>query len=99
MLGVGYGYIYRYRCDPRRHHALRQIDAKDGRRDLYKPQPVMRVRWNTNTDTPLPPDEPRMRIRPRGHHQLLLKADARDRRLEIVRRGRHAGAAVFERGP
>jgi len=25
---------------------------------LYKPQTAMRVRWNMNTDTPLPPDEP-----------------------------------------
>ena len=25
---------------------------------LFKPQTAMRVRWNTNTDTPLPPDEP-----------------------------------------
>ena len=25
---------------------------------LFRPQVAMRVRWNTNTDTPLPPDEP-----------------------------------------
>ena len=25
---------------------------------LFKPQPALRVRWNTNTDTPMPPDEP-----------------------------------------
>ncbi|MFL6515232.1 MAG: WD40/YVTN/BNR-like repeat-containing protein [Chthoniobacterales bacterium] len=25
---------------------------------LFKPQPAVRVRWNTNPDTPLPPDEP-----------------------------------------
>jgi hypothetical protein len=25
---------------------------------LFKPQTAMRVRWNLNTDTPLPPDEP-----------------------------------------
>jgi hypothetical protein len=25
---------------------------------LFKPQDAYRVRWNTNTDTPLPPDEP-----------------------------------------
>ena len=25
---------------------------------LFKPQPAMRVRWNMNTDTPMPPDEP-----------------------------------------
>lgn len=25
---------------------------------LYKPQQAIRVRWNMNTDTPLPPEEP-----------------------------------------
>jgi photosystem II stability/assembly factor-like uncharacterized protein len=25
---------------------------------LFKPEPALRVRWNMNTDTPLPPDEP-----------------------------------------
>ena len=25
---------------------------------LFKPQTALRVRWNLNTDTPLPPDEP-----------------------------------------
>ena len=25
---------------------------------LFKPQTALRVRWNINTDTPLPPDEP-----------------------------------------
>jgi photosystem II stability/assembly factor-like uncharacterized protein len=25
---------------------------------LFKPQPALRVRWNMNTDTPMPPDEP-----------------------------------------
>ncbi len=25
---------------------------------LFKPQPAMRVRWDMNTDTPMPPDEP-----------------------------------------
>ncbi len=42
---------------------LRQItDMKEdeGAKDrLFKPEPALRVRWNTNTDTPLPPDEPR----------------------------------------
>jgi hypothetical protein len=28
------------------------------RTQLFKPQVAIRVRWNTNTDTPLPPDEP-----------------------------------------
>jgi photosystem II stability/assembly factor-like uncharacterized protein len=42
---------------------LRQIagaDAENDDRDrLFAPQTALRVRWNTNTDTPLPPDEPR----------------------------------------
>jgi photosystem II stability/assembly factor-like uncharacterized protein len=47
--------------------ALRQIDDKIGATDvLFKPQPALRVRWNTNTDTPLPPDEPRHPNPPEG---------------------------------
>ncbi|MDT5121452.1 MAG: hypothetical protein QOC96_934 [Acidobacteriota bacterium] len=39
---------------------LRQLNAKimDARASLFRPQTAMRVRWNTNTDTPLPPDVP-----------------------------------------
>ena len=39
---------------------LRQIDASTSVADavLFKPATAYRVRWNTNTDTPLPPDEP-----------------------------------------
>ena len=39
---------------------LRQIESATGNADavLFKPQAAYRVRWNTNTDTPLPPDEP-----------------------------------------
>ena len=39
---------------------LRQIDSTTAGQDavLFKPQAAYRVRWNTNTDTPLPPDEP-----------------------------------------
>jgi photosystem II stability/assembly factor-like uncharacterized protein len=38
---------------------LRQIDQATSAADalLFKPQTGYRVRWNTNTDTPLPPDE------------------------------------------
>jgi hypothetical protein len=38
---------------------LRQIDAQSANGDaiLFKPTTAWRVRWNTNTDTPLPPDE------------------------------------------
>ncbi|HSS21487.1 MAG TPA: hypothetical protein VLL54_15535 [Pyrinomonadaceae bacterium] len=39
---------------------LRQLDAKVTSSDafLFRPQTAIRVRWNMNTDTPLPPDEP-----------------------------------------
>jgi hypothetical protein len=33
---------------------------------LYKPQTATRVRWNMNTDTPLPPDEPASKNPPDG---------------------------------
>lgn len=49
---------------------LRQIAANRasvGATDmLFKPQAALRVRWNTNTDTPLPLDEPRMANPPEG---------------------------------
>jgi photosystem II stability/assembly factor-like uncharacterized protein len=46
---------------------LRQIDDKTATGDaLFKPQAALRVRWNTNTDTPLPPDEPRHPNPPEG---------------------------------
>ncbi len=40
--------------------SLRQLDPKLTSNDahLFKPQTALRVRWNMNTDTPLPPDEP-----------------------------------------
>ena len=39
---------------------LRQIDESRRPSDavLFKPQTAWRVRWNTNTDTPLPPEKP-----------------------------------------
>ena len=49
---------------------LRQIEGTkedEGTKDrLYKPAAALRVRWNTNTDTPLPPDEPRHPNPPEG---------------------------------
>jgi hypothetical protein len=38
--------------------ALRQPEVANRDTILFKPQTAMRVRWNLNTDTPLPPDEP-----------------------------------------
>jgi len=38
---------------------LRQINLNKTKETvLFKPQKAMRVRWNMNTDTPLPPEEP-----------------------------------------
>jgi hypothetical protein len=47
---------------------LRQIDQRTLNTDvvLFKPQTAYRVRWNTNTDTPLPPDEPALPNPPEG---------------------------------
>ncbi|MGH8095129.1 MAG: WD40/YVTN/BNR-like repeat-containing protein [Chthoniobacterales bacterium] len=38
---------------------LRQLSPDEpGTTQLFRPQSALRVRWDTNTDTPLPPDEP-----------------------------------------
>ncbi len=37
---------------------LRQLETKNQKTELFKPQTAFRMRWNQNTDTPLPPDEP-----------------------------------------
>ena len=48
--------------------ALRQLTAATPSEPvrLFRPAPAIRVRWNTNTDTPLPPDEPRSQNPPDG---------------------------------
>jgi photosystem II stability/assembly factor-like uncharacterized protein len=38
--------------------ALRQTEIAGDETFLFKPQTALRIRWNLNTDTPLPPDEP-----------------------------------------
>jgi hypothetical protein len=38
--------------------ALRQVSEKSNDAMLFRPQTALRVRWDMNTDTPLPPDEP-----------------------------------------
>ena len=39
--------------------SLRQVNNEVATRNfLFKPSTAIRVRWNNNTDTPLPPDEP-----------------------------------------
>jgi photosystem II stability/assembly factor-like uncharacterized protein len=49
---------------------LRQIGQANATTDadaiLFKPQTAYRVRWNMNTDTPLPPDEPTAPNPPEG---------------------------------
>jgi photosystem II stability/assembly factor-like uncharacterized protein len=46
--------------------ALRQPEIGGQGTILFKPQAAMRVRWNFNTDTPLPPDEPAGENPPEG---------------------------------
>jgi hypothetical protein len=46
--------------------ALRQPEIGSDATTLFKPQTAMRVRWNFNTDTPLPPDEPAGENPPEG---------------------------------
>ncbi len=47
---------------------LRQIGAEvaSAPAHLYKPETAVRVRWDMNTDTPLPPDEPASKNPPDG---------------------------------
>ena len=47
--------------------ALRELKAQPFDKPvLFQPQTAIRVRWNMNTDTPLPPDEPRLPNPPDG---------------------------------
>src|SRR6185436_5073853 len=47
---------------------LRQLEPKvlSAAAFLFRPQTAIRVRWNMNTDTPLPPDEPASENPPDG---------------------------------
>jgi photosystem II stability/assembly factor-like uncharacterized protein len=74
--------------------SLRQITAKVAAGDafLFKPQVAMRVHWNNNTDTPLPPEEPAGDNPPDGALiDYYLKTDASEVKLEILD---HAGKLV-----
>ena len=66
---------------------LRQFDAKTANANavLFRPQEAFRVRWNTNTDTPLPPDEPAGENPPDGVmiDYYLGSGTSRDVTLEI----------------
>lgn len=66
---------------------LRQIDAQVAASGafLFKPQLTYRVRWNLNTDTPIPPEEPAGKNPPDGAMiDYYLKADAPEIKLEIM---------------
>ncbi len=65
---------------------LRQIDenVKQTKAFLFKPQTAYRVRWNNNTDTPLPPEEPSGQNPPDGAIiNYYLQKDAGEVSLEI----------------
>jgi hypothetical protein len=52
---------------------------------LFKPQLTYRVRWNLNTDTPIPPEEPAGKNPPDGTMiDYYLKADVREVKIEIL---------------
>ena len=58
---------------------LRQLDqaVTTAEATLFRPQTAVRVRWNMNTDTPLPPDEPGGENPPEGAIiDYALKSDA-----------------------
>jgi len=66
---------------------LRQISANSANEPalLFAPTTAWRVRWNTNSDTPLPPDEPNLRNPPEGALiNYYLKSAASLVTLEIL---------------
>ncbi len=66
---------------------LRQIDEQVAASPvvLFKPQLTYRVRWNLNTDTPIPPEEPAGKNPPDGAMiDYYLKADASEVNLDIL---------------
>ena len=66
---------------------LRQIDEKVAASGafLFKPQLAYRVRWNLNTDTPIPPEEPAGKNPPDGAMiDYYLKTDASEIKIEIM---------------
>jgi photosystem II stability/assembly factor-like uncharacterized protein len=76
--------------------ALRQMTPDFATREatLFKPTTALRVRWNTNDDTPLPPDEPMGENPPEGAsidyylssaHSDPVSLDIIDSRNRIVR--------------
>jgi photosystem II stability/assembly factor-like uncharacterized protein len=75
---------------------LRQVGTRvaAARVHLYRPQDAWRVRWNMNTDTPLPPDEPAGENPPEGAIiNYVLTAPAVSVLVEII----DAGGRVVRR--
>ena len=70
---------------------LRQIEALGANAEavLFKPAAAWRVRWNTNTDTPLPPDEPTAPNPPEGAiiDYYLKSAASGPVTLEVLEQG------------
>jgi photosystem II stability/assembly factor-like uncharacterized protein len=70
---------------------LRQIEPQTAASDvvLFQPAEALRVRWNNNTDTPLPPDEPTAPNPPEGASidYYLKSAATAPVTLEILERG------------
>lgn len=72
--------------------SLRQVTAESAGQKaiLYKPEQAMRVRWDMNTDTPLPPDEPVGENPPDGAMiAYYLKDKASEVTLDILDRDDH----------
>ena len=66
---------------------LRQLteDVASSSAFLFKPATSYRVKWNLNTDTPIPPEEPAGKNPPDGALiDYYLKADASEVKLEIL---------------
>ncbi len=70
---------------------LRQLDDKvlAGNAYLFAPELAYRVRWNTNTDTPLPPDVPAGQNPPDGaiFNYYLKSSPSQPVTLEVVDKG------------
>ena len=67
--------------------ALRQLNTSSSNTGtiLFKPQKAVRVRWNMNTDTPLPPEEPAGQNPPDGAMiEFYLHQPATSVELEIL---------------
>ncbi len=81
---------------------LREITAQTPAADvhLFAPQQAWRFRWNKNTDTPLPPDEPAGLNPPDGAivHLLLEERRQRSRHARDSGRTECRGSQILERG-